>query len=152
MARRWLIGLVLVGSLVLAAGGCGHSTRGAVKGKVTVNGVPLEEGDISFVPLDPKLGPTAGAPIAHGGYQIDAAKGPVAGEYRVQINAFRKTGKKVWDGMGDERAPASQKNYVEEVRPYIPAKYNNMSELRAKIVAGKVNEYDFDLKLDKAGR
>ena len=124
MARGSIASLVLVGCLTLAAGGCGGSERGAVRGRVTVN----DE------------------------YRIDAARGPVAGEYRVQISAFRKTGKKVWDGMGDENAPASRKNYVEEVEPFIPAEYNEQSRLRAKIEGGKVNVCDFDLRLGKAGR
>ena len=148
MAPRWLVGLVLVGALFFAAGGCGNSNRGAVRGMVTFNGAPLKEGQISFVPLDLKQGPTAGAVIVNGKYQIDSSQGPVAGEYQVQIVAFRKTGKKTWDGMGDEQAPANQKNYVEEVAAFIPARYNAVSELRATIKAGKVNLYDFDLKPD----
>jgi hypothetical protein len=127
--------------------GCGSSNRGAVKGKVTVNGEPLQEGQLSFVPLDPGLGPSAGAGIINGEYKIDAAKGPLAGEYRVQINAFRKTGKKTWDGMGDEQGPAGKKNFVEEVEAFIPPKYNTASELRATIKAGEVNVYDFDLEI-----
>jgi hypothetical protein len=148
MAHRWLAGLVLVGTLVFAASGCGGSNRGAVQGKVTFNGDPLKEGQISFVPLDPKLGPTAGGVIVDGEYQIDASRGPVAGEYQIQIVASRKTGRKTWDGMGDEKAPAHQKNYVEEVVAFIPARYNAVSELRATIKAGEVNRYDFDLKPD----
>jgi hypothetical protein len=128
-------------------GGCGSSNRGAVKGKVTVNGEPLQEGQLAFVPLDPSLGPSAGAGIINGEYKIDAAKGPLAGQYKVQINAFRKTGQKTWDGMGDEQAPASKKNFVEEVEAFIPPKYNTASELRATIKAGEVNVYDFDMKI-----
>src|SRR5262245_4395118 len=147
MTRTWLVALVCVG--VPATAGCGGSNRGAVKGKVTVNGSPLEAGDISFVPIDAGVGPTAGAVIADGAYAIDAARGPVAGEYVVRINAFGKTGKKVWDGMGDDKAPDSQKNFVEEVKPLIPPRYNDQSELRAKIEAGKVNVYDFALEIDR---
>jgi hypothetical protein len=146
MRRTWLVALVGVG--VLAAAGCGSSNRGAVKGKVTVNGSPLEAGDISFVPIDASLGPTAGAVITNGEYAIAAARGPVAGEYVVRINAFGKTGKKIWDGMGDDKAPDSQKNFVEEVKPLIPPRYNDQSELRAKIEAGKVNVCDYALKID----
>jgi hypothetical protein len=128
-------------------GGCGSSNRGAVTGKVTVNGELLKEGQLAFVPLDSGLGPSAGAGIINGEYKIDAAKGPLAGEYRVEINAFRKTGKKTWDGMGDEQGPAGKKNFVEEVEAFIPPKYNTASELRATIKAGEVNVYDFDLEI-----
>ena len=94
MTRRCFGGMVLVCCLLLLGAGCGTSKRGAVTGKVTLNGEPLQVGQLSFVPVDPSLGPSAGATIINGEYKIDAAKGPLAGEYRVQINAFRKTGKK----------------------------------------------------------
>ena len=143
------LGVAIFSGLLVVVIGCGGSTRGAVQGKVTWDGDPLEEGAISFIPLDPKLGPTAGAPIRNGEYVIDAARGPVAGEYRVQINAFRKTGRKIWDGMGDEKASASQKNFVEEGgEAFIPPRYNKDSDLRATIQAGKVNHYDWPLKSD----
>ena len=147
MSRRCFPGLVLGCCLLFTAASCVSSNRGAVKGKVTVNGDPLQEGHLSFVPLDPALGPSAGAGIINGEYKIDAGKGPLAGEYRVQINAFRKTGKKTWDGMGDEQAPAGKKAFVEEVEAFIPPKYNTDSELRATIKAGEVNVYDFDMKI-----
>jgi hypothetical protein len=147
MTRRCFL-LVLMCCLVFTAGGCSSSNRGAVKGKVTVNGEPLKEGQLSFIPLDPRLGPSAGAPVTNGAYQIDAVRGPLPGEYQVQINAFRKTGKKTWDGMGDENAAAGQKNLVEEIEAFIPSKYNTASDLRATIKAGEVNIYDFDIKID----
>jgi hypothetical protein len=147
MTDRQIAELVVVCSVILVAAGCGGSNRGAIRGKVTADGKPLQEGEISFVPVEPKLGPTAGAVVTNGEYRIDAARGPFAGEHQVQINAFRPTGKKRWDGMGDEKAPAGQRNYVEEVENFIPAKYNSASGLRAVIKAGEVNVYDFDLIL-----
>lgn len=134
--------------LICVVSGCAGSNRGAIRGKVTVNGTPLKEGQISFVPADRGIGPTAGATIADGSYTIDAAQGPFAGEHRVQINAFRKTGKKIWDGMGDEKAPTSQKNFVEEVEDFIPRKYNAVSELRITIKSGEVNVCDVELRID----
>ncbi len=151
-ASQCLAGLLLGCGLVWMASGCSGSNRGAVGGTVTVNGEPLNEGQISFVPMDPALGPTAGATISNGQYQIDAVRGPVAGEYQVQIHAFRKAGKKIWDGMGDEKARPDQKNYVQELAPYLPAKYNDKSELRTTIVAGKVNIQDFHLRFDSMKR
>src|SRR5262245_18959841 len=148
--RQLLFATVLVcwTCLALAASGCNGSQRAAVKGKVTVDGFPLPEGTISFVG-DPSAGPSAGDRIANGEYSIPADMGPLPGEYKVQIRAFRATGRKVWDGMGDDRAPASQKRMVEEMEPYLPAKYNDRTELRATIVGGKVNVCDFDLQLEK---
>jgi hypothetical protein len=46
---RWL--LFLAGSALLVLAGCSKST-GTITGKVTLNGVPLKGGDISFLPAD----------------------------------------------------------------------------------------------------
>jgi hypothetical protein len=149
--KRSLVGvfvrLTATAGLAAAIGCGGAADRGAVKGKVTIKGQPLTAGDISFVNVSPGGGPSAGAAILDGNYQIAADQGPVAGEYQVQIRAFRGTGKRTWDGMGDEKAPVSQKKFVEEMEQYVPAKYNDASELKATIVAGRVNEHDFDLQL-----
>jgi hypothetical protein len=132
-------------------GGClrGPSDRGAVKGKVTVDGSPLSDGSIEFLPMDTKTGQTGATPIKDGAYAISADRGLFAGEYRVQIRAMKPTGKKHWDGMGDERRPASQKNYVDEMRESIPARYNDRSTLKARIEPGKVNEFDYNLEVGK---
>src|SRR5262249_43246424 len=115
----------------------------------TVDGSPLPQGSIEFIPLDPRMGQTGATGIKDGQYAISAERGLVAGEYRVQIRALKPTGKKYWDGMGDERRPASQKNYVEEMKPYIPARYNDQSTLKAKVEPGKVNEFDYNLEIGK---
>jgi hypothetical protein len=140
-------GLVVIVVAVVGSGCSSRSGRAAVRGTVNVNSQPLEAGDISFVPLSPDQGLSAGAPIVQGAYNIRADKGPLPGEYKVQIHAFRGTGKKTWDGMGDPTAPASQKRYVEEMEPYIPARYNDATELKATVVADKTNEFKFDLQI-----
>lgn len=107
---------------------------------------PLASGQIAFIPLGAEAAPTAGATIAQGRYQIAADQGPFPGEHRVEIRAFRSTGKKVWDGMGDENAPASQKRYVEELEQYLPRLYNDESTLRVTITGPKPNRHDFALR------
>jgi hypothetical protein len=141
--------LLLAACAALAAGGCGESRRGAVQGKVTVNGVPLEEGTIAFVGLGGSAGPSAGAKVVKGAYTIPAEKGPFAGEYQVQIRAYRATGQKVWDGMGDDRDPAGKRQMVGKMESYVPARYNDASELRATIKAGAVNVHDFALEVGR---
>src|SRR5262245_26079522 len=122
---------MLLPYVVLSLSGCGEtSNRGAVRGQVTVNGEPLELGDITFVSTGSAAVPSSGAAIVKGSYEISSEQGPMAGQYQVQIRAFRGTGRKSWDGVGDERAPASQKNYVEDMGQFIPSKYNDASELK----------------------
>ena len=148
LQRSLIAVLVLQSALWLVAGcGGGGSKRMAVHGKITVDGTPLPNGLIDFLPLDKQNGQPGGSAIEHGEYAISAEKGLLAGDYQVQIRADRPTGKKIWDGMGDERWPASKKNMVELMESYIPVRYNDRTELRAKIESGKANVHDFDLQL-----
>lgn len=127
--------------------GCSRdSPRVAIEGQVTLDGQPLAGGQIAFIPLGAASAPTAGATIEGGRYRIAAERGPFPGEYRVEIRAFRGTGKRVWDGMGDENAPASQKRFVEELEQYLPREYNDESTLRVTISDAKVNRHDFSLR------
>jgi hypothetical protein len=148
---RVALAIVLMAT-VAAWSGCGKSSRIAVKGNVLMNGQPLESGDISFAPISPGGGPTAGAEIKRGSFHISAVQGLLPGDYKVQIHAFRSTGKKTWDGMGEPNAPANQKHYVEEMEQYIPAQYNDATELKATIAAGKTNAVDFDLTISPASK
>jgi hypothetical protein len=143
-----MVDVLFLGLVLSTAWGCSAPNRAPVKGKVTVDSVPLPEGSIDFV-ADKGAAPTAGARIIKGEYAIVTEKGLLPGEYQVQIRAVRPTGKKIWDGMGDELAPASKKNMVDELESYVPARYNDQTELRAKIELGKVNVCDYDLTVGK---
>src|SRR6476620_5618956 len=101
------LGLLFM-AVMMAAAGCGSASRAGVSGSVSVNGQPLEAGDLSFSPVAPQGGPTAGAAIVRGKYKVPAEQGLLPGPYKVQIHAFRGTGKKTWDGMREPRASASQ--------------------------------------------
>ncbi|MEX0793841.1 MAG: hypothetical protein WD045_11945 [Pirellulaceae bacterium] len=133
-------GVALASMLVMGCGG-GQSgpPRGEVSGKVTLDGTPVEEGSITFLPSEGTSGPSAGAPITNGNYAIARQKGPVEGKYRVEIRATRKTGKSVPAG-----SPFPEGTMIDETEEAVPAKYNTKSELVREIVAGE-NELDFDL-------
>ena len=73
--------------------------RQAIEGTVTLDGKPLEKGQITFVPQGDTKGPTAGAEIVGGKFAIPAAGGPLAGKFRVEITAARPGGRKVHDRM-----------------------------------------------------
>jgi hypothetical protein len=70
---------VLVGNA-----GCGGPVRRAVAGSVTLDGQPLEEALILFVPLDAG-GRKTGSPIAAGRYEMGQDVGLLPGRYRVEI-------------------------------------------------------------------
>jgi hypothetical protein len=115
------------------AGGCSSEAgKATVNGEVTLDGQPLKEGVIRFVPAD-GMSPTADAAIVVGRFQATA---PV-GEKRVEISAPKVVGKrKMYD--------TPQSPWVDEVAELIPARYNVKSILTAGVKKGP-NNLNFDL-------
>lgn len=60
--------------------------RVAVEGRVTVNGVPVSWGNITFTPEDP-CAPIATARIRNGGFKLPDSLGPVAGAVTVSVRS-----------------------------------------------------------------
>jgi hypothetical protein len=110
-----------------------------VSGEVSYKGVPTKEGVIEFIPIEGTGGPSVGAPIKEGAYDIPAAKGPLAdGTYRVQLRAVRDTGK-------FPPGPRYTKSMTihEDI---FPEEYNFKSKLRVKIDPNaNPNRLDFRL-------
>jgi hypothetical protein len=125
-------------ALALAAFiGCSDGPkRMPVKGTVSLDGQPLATGNLLMTPL--KKGPVAGCDIQNGSFEMPSERGPGPGEYRVEITAYRPTGKKVYDS--DFNAS------TETLEPIVPARYNTASELTATVSAETENEFKFDLK------
>ena len=133
---RRLCGL-LCAVVFLSVLGCGHSGRVSVEGTVTLDGQPLENGQIQFSPLPGTAGPTAGADIVDGKFAIPPSGGPFAGNFRVQITKAGLTGKKVFD-------PRSN-SMMDEYAQILPARYNEQSELEAEVAASGPNSFEFTL-------
>ena len=79
-------------ALGIAICGCGAGIpdtrpRIAVSGTVTLDGQPLENAVIRFVPLPEVKGPTASIAIESGKFGLPAYAGPVAGPHRVVIES-----------------------------------------------------------------
>ena len=127
--------------LMLMIAGCtgsGGPERAAVSGDVSVNGDPVEDGTISFVPTGTTKGPSTGGDISGGKYSLAADKGPVVGTQRVEIRAYRKTGRKL-----PPKPPNNSE--TDEMEPYIPARYNTQSMLTVEIDSGKNEGTNFKL-------
>jgi hypothetical protein len=117
--------------------GCAKQSRTSVSGNVTLDGQPIASGQIVF---EPTSGGRLGiAPIADGKYIMPAAQGPTAGKYVVRITANRPSGRKVQAGRGD-------KALVDQYEQYIPAKYNEQSELTTEVGSEGEIVRDFGLK------
>ncbi|MBA4190200.1 MAG: hypothetical protein C0467_19620 [Planctomycetaceae bacterium] len=126
------IGLVFVLGVVTGCGG-GGSDLGDLSGAVTYDGKPVEDGAISFIPVDGKS-PTAGGTIKDGKYT--ATKVPV-GATKVSITAVKVIGKKkAYDTPDSPEIPITE--------PLVPAKYNQTTELRYDVKGG-VQTKDFQL-------
>jgi hypothetical protein len=128
---------VVIFGLLFCCWGCGRGDgleRAAVTGKVTLDGVPIANGNIAFRPSGNTKGPAVGGPIQDGQYAIAVAKGPVVGTNCVEIHSWKKTGRKVQDpgmGMVDEKVD-------------LPERYNTQSTLTAEIQPG-TNTLDYAL-------
>lgn len=84
--RRLLTAGLLVSLLAAGCPGSGDGPkRIAISGKVTREGIPVDDGSIQFIPQG---GPTkigVGTQILNGQYSFDGQEGPPAGKYKVQI-------------------------------------------------------------------
>jgi hypothetical protein len=124
-------------------GGCGGPTaeQAPVHGRVTYQGKAIQQGTIVFHPLPPLIARPAGAEIVDGAYAIKE-NGPVLGKHRVEIQAYRKTGRKIPDLKGDVSVP--NRPLIDETVPILPASFNVESSLTAEIEPGD-NTRDFEL-------
>ena len=109
-----------------------------MKGTITYNSVPIDNGTIVFIPEGlPKGTPKAGTRIAAGAYAFEPGFGPFPGKYNVEITWDKKTGRKVSTGDADSR---------DETKQILPAKYNTQSTLTAEVKSGEPKR---DFALDK---
>ena len=124
---------------LLCSVGCGRSGgRTPLEGTVTFDGAPLPEGTIEFQPIQGTGGPSTGGPIVEGEFRIDPGDGVKPGKFRVSITAQRSSGKtQVIVYTGEE---------VEIPEQYLPAKYNQRSELEVEVKAQGNEPFVFDLK------
>ena len=130
----------ILAAIVVAAicPGCSDG-RYPVQGAVTFNGEPVDEGTISFEPVDGN-GPTTGGSIVAGKYELLENAAAFPGKKTVRISAVRKTGRKVVNEFSASRA------MIDEVQRYIPDIYNTNSTLSCEVTANGPNQIDFHLK------
>lgn len=124
--------LVLLLACVLALG-CGQSAAptATVQGSVSVDGEAIQEGMISFSPLEADVGTGASAEIRNGQYQ---AQGVPLGSLLVRFQAIKETGKTIKDEVEGD---------VRETVDLIPPKYREGIPLT---VSESTESHDFELK------
>lgn len=119
--------------------------RVPVTGTVTLDGKPLEKGDIVFEPKG-NLPTRASGTIQAGQFNFIAENGPVPGRYAVAI----------FGGPVDPDAAAKFEGDVirttdpiyQKIREKVPDKYNVKTTLEVEVRADGGNDFTFDLRSD----
>ncbi|REJ72344.1 MAG: hypothetical protein DWQ34_04520 [Planctomycetota bacterium] len=137
---------VLPALLALLPGCAGPQTealpRAGVRGTVTLDGAPLEEGIIRFVPIEETRGPKTSVPIAEGRFEVDEEFGPLVGSHRVEIESTDDGGYAADDEQALQRLLENPQS-IEVVT--IPSEYNRRSKLRADVTDEGPNEMTYQL-------
>jgi hypothetical protein len=126
----WLVG----------CGGCGNRDLVDVRGIIMLDSTPLLGGVITFEPVDGN-GATAGGKIEEGKYELTGSAAVPPGAKVVRIMGAYKTGRQI--EVGPPAPPGTMTDEVEHIA--IPAIYNQNSTLQCEVVAGKMNQHDFEL-------
>jgi len=126
--------LLCFGMLSWNAGCAPSGEQGTVTGTVTLDGTPLADGAVRFVPVAGDA-PTSGANIEEGTFTAEVP----FGEMRVEFTAAKIVGtREMYEGAPDSPVV----NVVEEL---LPAKYNVRSELMLDVKQGS-QEASFSLE------
>jgi len=128
-SKRWAVICLL--ALVAA---CSSQTTATVRGKVTLDGTPLDDATISFVPTAGGARQSAWTTIKGGEYSIVEKDGLGTGPFRVEIRALRPTGEK----------PNPNEPTMVPSKEIISGRYNSNSALTVEIKPG-ANTADFAL-------
>ena len=130
--------LSLLLACLLPGPGCQQASPNVttVQGGVTVNGRPLSGATIRFDPLPGTKGPKVSAAVFDGVYQVSDKLSMQPGAYRVRI------------AMADELRPILPAEQLEKLPPEgtsIDPSFDINSTLQCDVVAGQMNQFDFDI-------
>ena len=96
MSMKRLITLFAASAFLTSVTSCG-SRELPLRGKVLVDGEPIDSGTVRFDPVDGATRNGVGGKVEAGGFEVPAAHGLLPGKYRVSATAFKKTGKTIND-------------------------------------------------------
>jgi hypothetical protein len=150
MAHRRLLSGIFCCLLLLILPSCGGGDplkRQAVSGTVTLDGQPLDQGTIEFVPANDGQGPGifSGGLIVGGEFSIKADQGLPPATYTIRISSADLGSAPVPNEAPLPGEMAGSSGDIAPSAERIPAKYNAASELTADVVAGANNRFTFEL-------
>jgi hypothetical protein len=132
--------MVLVVTACIVGCGSNYGGRQEIKGAIKLKGQPLDQGQISFMPISGDGATKEGAMIANGDYHIDRQHGLMPGKYKVIITS----------GDGRTRADAPDElpgptgaNIISKDR--IPPDFNTNSKQEVEVTDKKPNVFNFDI-------
>jgi hypothetical protein len=132
MPRSMFTKILLAALLPILAAGCSKGRpMGDVQGRVTVNGQPLKEGGVRFIPVNGST-PATGGTVHDGTFRVQV---PVA-KQRVEFSA---------NVVDTDKTPPNATGDQIVIKALVPDRYNTRSELTLDVVPG-LNEPVFDLK------
>lgn len=141
LVRTSSCGPLLALAVAISSGaGCGKTTgldKVVVHGTVTLDGQPIPNGEIRFVPAPGTAGPISGGPIKDGAYVAEGRGGVPLGEHKVEIKAYRAMAK----GPGQSASANPEGGPAEQ---YLDKRYNEQTTLKATIAADTETQ-DFQL-------
>jgi hypothetical protein len=121
--------------------GCGGDSLGrhAISGTVSVNGAPLQHGNVGFQPVEKSSPTPGGAVVTDGKYSVARDKGLPTGKYRVVINAPKPgTGADVAKGAMPGETPAPPEELI-------PPDWNANSEHTIEVTDKGPHVFNFEV-------
>jgi hypothetical protein len=119
--------------------------RVVVAGNVSYRGEALSRGTISFFPTAGTQGAPVIVAISNGKYKVDSSGGLPIGDYQVAIVGFRSRGAEKTDTAS---VPRSERPPPDAEMQYLPAKYNDRTQLKASVDAS-ANPLSLDFALNE---
>jgi hypothetical protein len=114
-----------------------------ISGTVNLNGKPVAEGDIRFVPVEGTKGTDAGAVIQDGKYKVRLT-GLAGGKYRVSIRGYKQSGRLEPDPLGGPP--------VKGAVQIVPKEYHGEESTLVREITRGANRLDFDLVTSGAAK
>lgn len=123
--------------------GCyrGDPDRVAVAGVVEVDGAPLGKGTVRFLPSSGSVGPVVVAGVEQGKFSVPRDKGPLTGDYRLEVAADPDVGFDVTDDLAYAAAREKSKKPL-SLSPK-PLRFRNAAEAEVALFKDEI-----ELRLD----
>ena len=143
------VGLPLV-ALIIQSVGCAREAlfpTGPVSGHVRLDGRPLPNGVIRFVPIQGTPGPKTSVQVIEGKFEASKKAGPPIGTHRIEIESADMGGYKMDDEEALELLQSQKNKRLRVLR--IPARYNARSILVEQVSGSDTNKFNFELSSRK---